>query len=153
MAELNQPVQNISLPATGGQELGVADFKGRNLVLYFYPRDNTPGCTRESEAFRDHYAAFQQLNTAIVGVSRDSLKSHENFRNKLDLPFDLLADTDERLCEYFGVIKQKKMYGRTVRGIERSTFLIDIDGILRREWRGVKVPGHVEEVLAAVHEI
>ena len=153
MPELNQPVENMSLPATGEQEIGIADFKGSNLVLYFYPKDNTPGCTRESEAFRDHHEAFRQANTAILGVSRDSLKSHEKFRAKHELPFDLLADTQERLCEYFGVIKQKNKYGRQVRGIERSTFLIDADGILRREWRGIKVPGHVEEVLAATRKL
>jgi len=153
MPELNQLVENITLPATGGGELGIADFKGSNLVLYFYPKDNTPGCSRESKAFRDHHEAFQQLNTAIVGVSRDSRKSHENFRSKHELPFDLLADTDERLCDYFSVIKHKNMYGRKVRGIERSTFLIDANSILRREWRGVKVAGHVEQVLAAAREL
>lgn len=123
--------------------------KGRKVVLYFYPKDNTPGCTTQASDFRDQHAAFDKAGAVIVGVSRDSLKSHENFRTKFELPFELLSDPDEALCEQFGVMKLKNMYGKQVRGIERSTFLIDADGKLIREWRGVKVPGHVLEVLEA----
>ena len=118
--------------------------------MYFYPKDNTPGCTTQSEAFRDAHAEFRKAGAEILGVSRDSLKSHDNFRSKLGLPFELVADTEEKLCQIFGVMKMKNMYGKQVRGIERSTFVIGKDGALLREWRGVKVPGHVAEVLAFV---
>jgi len=146
-------VPAFSLPATGDREISLADCKGKNLVLYFYPKDSTPGCTTEGQDFRDKIHTFRRRNTRILGVSRDSLKSHENFRTKHRFPFDLLSDADEKLCRMFDVIKEKNMYGRKVMGIERSTFLIDDKGILRREWRKVKVPGHVEEVLEAIREL
>lgn len=120
------------------------------MVIYFYPKDDTPGCTIEGENFRDNYSAFENLNCAIIGISRDSIKSHENFKAKMEFSFDLLSDEDEIVCQQFDVIRMKNMYGKQVRGIERSTFLIDADGNLRREWRGVKVPGHVDEVLEFV---
>lgn len=143
-------VADFSLPATGGKTHSLADFKNRLLVLYFYPRDNTPGCTREGQDFRDAYESFKSAGAEILGVSRDSLKAHENFKAKQEFPFELLSDTEEELCRQFDVIKEKNMYGRKVMGIERSTFLIDKDGVLRQEWRKVRVPGHVDEVLAAV---
>lgn len=146
---VGKPVPAFSGPATGGV-FDSASAAGKTLVLYFYPKDNTPGCTTESEAFRDAHAAFRKAGAIVVGVSRDSLKSHENFKTKLGLPFELISDPDEALCEQFGVMKMKNMYGKQVRGIERSTFVIGTDGKLMREWRGVKVPGHVEEVLAFV---
>jgi peroxiredoxin Q/BCP len=140
-------------PATGDQKLGLSDFAGRTLVLYFYPRDNTPGCTQEGEAFRDLYPAFRDAGAEIVGVSRDSLRKHENFRAKHDFPFDLISDADEKVCNAFGVLKEKNMYGRKHIGIERSTFVIDGEGVIRHAWRGVKVADHAEEVLAAVREL
>ena len=140
----------FKLPATGDQELGPADFKGRKLVLYFYPKDDTPGCTTEGQGFRDHYDAFRKAGAEIVGVSRDSVGKHEKFKAKHEFPFELISDASEELCALFDVLKEKNMYGRKVMGIERSTFLIDENGILRQEWRKVKVPGHVEEVLEAV---
>lgn len=143
-------VPAFRLPATGEQEITLADCKGKNLVLYFYPKDSTPGCTTEGQDFRDRIHTFRRRNTIILGVSRDSLKSHENFKAKHALPFELLSDIDEKLCRLFDVIKEKNMYGRKVMGIERSTFLIDDKGVLRREWRKVKVPGHVEDVLEAI---
>ena len=146
-------VADFSLPATGDQTLSLADFKNRHLVLYFYPRDNTPGCTREGQDFRDLHKSFKSAGAEILGVSRDSLKAHENFKAKQAFPFDLLSDADETLCKSFDVIKEKNMYGRKVLGIERSTFLIDKKGILRQEWRKVRVPGHAEAVLAAVREL
>ena len=146
-------VPAFSLPATGDREISLADCKGKNLVLYFYPKDSTPGCTTEGQNFRDKIHTFRRRNTTILGVSRDSLKSHENFRAKHKFPFHLLSDADEKLCKLFDVIKEKNMYGRKVMGIERSTFLIDDEGVLRREWRKVKVPGHVEEVLEAIREL
>lgn len=146
-------VSNFTLPATGDQDLSLADFKNRHLVLYFYPRDNTPGCTREGQDFRDAYTAFQSAGAEILGVSRDSLKAHENFKAKQEFPFELLSDAEEKLCRQFDVIKEKNMYGRKVMGIERSTFLIDKDGVLRQEWRKVRVPGHVDEVLEAVRAL
>jgi peroxiredoxin Q/BCP len=147
------PAPDFHLPATGGQTLSLADFRGRNVVLYFYPKDNTPGCTTESQGFRDRAPEFAQANTVVVGVSRDGVRSHENFRAKHELGFDLVADTDEVACNAFDVLREKNMYGRRVRGIERSTFLIDSEGLLRQEWRGVKVPGHVDEVLAAAKSL
>lgn len=145
--------EDLRVPATGDQTLGPGDFRGKIVVLYFYPKDSTPGCTNESREFAANKAAFDAAGAVILGVSRDSVKSHENFRTKQELPFDLLSDADEQLCEAFDVIKMKNMYGKQVRGIERSTFLIDEQGVLRREWRKVKVPGHVDEVLAAVREM
>ncbi len=140
---------STALPATGDQEIRLQDYRGRKLVLYFYPRDNTPGCTRESRGFAEHYEAFREAGAEILGVSRDSLRSHENFRQKKELPFDLISDSEETLCRQFDVIQEKNMYGKKVMGIERSTFLFDEEGQLIREWRKVKVPGHVEEVLEA----
>lgn len=150
--EIDHPVPDFTAPATGG-EFALSAQRGKKLVLYFYPKDNTPGCTTEGLQFRDLYPQFQAAGAEIAGVSRDSLRSHENFRAKLGLPFQLLSDGDEALCGLFDVIKMKKMYGKEVRGIERSTFLIDADGVLRREWRGVRVPGHIEDVLGAVQAI
>lgn len=147
---VGKKVPAFSVPATGGKSLGLKDFKGKRLVLYFYPKDSTPGCTTEGQDFRDHYEQFQKANCDILGVSQDSLKRHDNFKSKHDFPFELLSDEDGTLCELFGVIKLKKMYGKEFMGIERSTFLIDENGKLVQEWRQVKVPGHVAEVLAAV---
>jgi len=147
---IGKAVPNFSLPATGDKQISLRQLKGQNLVLYFYPKDSTPGCTLEGQDFRDNHAKFKRQNTVVLGISRDSLKSHENFRSKQKFPFDLLADEDETLCKLFDVIKLKNMYGKKVRGIERSTFLIDAKGKLQQEWRKVKVDGHVEEVLAAV---
>jgi peroxiredoxin Q/BCP len=147
---LNKAVPDFELPATGGQTIRLSDFKGKIVVLYFYPKDNTPGCTLEGQDFRDQYAKLKRRDTVVLGVSRDSLKSHEKFKSEQQFPFDLLADEEEKLCALFGVIKLKNMYGKQVRGIERSTFLIDAGGVLRREWRGVKVEGHVDEVLEAI---
>jgi peroxiredoxin Q/BCP len=153
MTSLNSKVANFTLPATGDKVLSLKDFQGKNLVLYFYPKDNTPGCTLEGQDFRDAYAEFQKCNTDILGVSRDSVRMHEGFCQKQAFPFDLLSDADEKLCRQFDVIREKNMYGRKVIGIERSTFLIDGNGVLRREWRKVKVKGHVQEVLAAAKEL
>lgn len=144
---LNLPVNDFELPATGGTNFRLSDFRGQWLVLYFYPKDSTPGCTTEGQEFRDLYPEFQQAGIALFGISRDSLKSHENFKTKLGLPFHLLSDGDEIACNLFGVIKMKNMYGKQVRGIERSTFVLDDCGILRLEWRGVKVNGHARQVL------
>ena len=146
-------VPEFALAATGGGIEKLSDHKGRNVVLYFYPKDDTPGCTLEGQDFRDHMRRFKSLNTDVLGVSRDSLKSHEKFREEQKLPFPLLSDADEELCRRFDVIRDKNMYGKKVRGIERSTFLIDGKGVLRREWRKVKVEGHVEEVLKAIAEL
>lgn len=146
---LNKKVPGFSLPATGDQTISLDKLKGSNVVLYFYPKDSTPGCTREGQAFRDARAKFKRQNTVILGVSRDSLKSHENFKTKQGFNFELLSDSEETLCKLFDVIRMKNMYGKMVRGIERSTFLLDDKGVLRREWRKVKVDGHVEEVLNA----
>ncbi len=144
---IDQPIPEFSLPATGDKTVSLSDFRGQTLVLYFYPKDSTPGCTTEAQQFRDLHAQFLKAGARIIGVSRDSLRSHENFKLKQELPFDLVSDADEALCTQFAVIKMKSMYGKQVRGIERSTFVIDGKGVLRREWRGVKVPGHAQEVL------
>jgi thioredoxin-dependent peroxiredoxin len=152
-ATLGKRVPAFTLPATGDQNIKLADLKGTIVVLYFYPKDSTPGCTREGQDFRDQYSKFRRNGAAVLGVSRDSVRSHENFKAKQNFPFDLLSDEDETLCSMFDVIKMKNMYGKQVRGIERSTFLIDAGGVLRREWRKVKVDGHVDEVLAAVKEL
>jgi len=140
-------VKDFSLPSTGGSTFKLSDQRGKKLVVYFYPKDNTPGCTVEGADFRDRHKEFRKAGAEVVGVSRDSIKSHEGFKAKMNFPFELLSDAEEELCAQFGVIKMKNMYGKKVRGIERSTFVIDKDGVLAREWRGVKVPGHVEEVL------
>ena len=153
MVKIGKKVANFSLPATGDKTLSLKDLKGSNVVLYFYPKDSTPGCTLEGQDFRDQHAAFRKANTVILGVSRDGLKSHENFRSKHEFPFDLLSDNDEKLCTQFDVIREKNMYGRKVLGIERSTFLIDGEGILRQEWRKVSVKGHVDEVLTAAQSL
>jgi peroxiredoxin Q/BCP len=145
--ELNQPVSDFSAAMTSDKTFRLSDYQGKNVVLYFYPKDNTPGCTTESLRFRDLYPDFQKANTEIVGLSRDSLRSHEGFKAKLDMPFELISDPDESICNLFKVMKVKNMYGKKVRGIERSTFAIDATGRLVKEWRGVKVPGHVDEVL------
>ena len=148
-----QVVPDFKLPATGGENIGLADFKGKNVVVYFYPRDNTPGCTLEGQDFRDQHQQFAKYNKVILGVSRDSVSSHEKFKKAQNFSFDLLSDADETLCKLFDVIKLKNMYGKEVMGIERSTFLIDRQGVLRREWRKVKVEGHVAEVLEAIKDI
>ena len=150
MVEIGKKVKDFALPATGDKQVSLSDHKGKNVVLYFYPKDSTPGCTTEGQDFRDAKARFTRQNAVILGVSRDSLKSHENFRTKQKFNFDLLSDADETVCNQFDVIKMKNMYGKQVRGIERSTFLIDENGVLRQEWRKVKVKDHVEEVLDAV---
>jgi thioredoxin-dependent peroxiredoxin len=149
---VDQTVPDFTAPATG-KDFTLSGARGKKLVLYFYPKDNTPGCTTEGLQFRDLYPKFKKAGAEIVGISRDSLRSHENFKAKLELPFTLVSDPDETLCALFDVIKMKKMYGKEVRGIERSTFLIDGAGVLRREWRGIKVPGHVDEVLEAVQAL
>ena len=144
---IDQPVDDFQIPATSEKTVSLSQLKGKQVVIYFYPKDSTPGCTTEGQGFRDHYAEFQAANTEVFGVSRDSLKSHENFKAKQGFPFELLSDKDEALCQLFDVIKLKKLYGKEYLGVDRSTFLIDKDGVLRHEWRGVKVPGHVEAVL------
>ncbi len=149
---LNKKVPDFSAESTGG-EFRLSDCRGKKVVIYFYPRDNTPGCTREGQDFRDNIAKFRRNKTVVVGVSRDSIASHEKFREKQAFPFELLSDKDETLCKLFDVIKEKNMYGKKVMGIERSTFLIDAEGKLRREWRKVKVDGHVDEILDAVREL
>jgi peroxiredoxin Q/BCP len=150
---VNKAVSDFSLPATGGRTFRLSESKARLLIIYFYPKDNTPGCTAEGANFRDLFPEFSKAGCEIVGVSRDSLKSHENFKAKMGFPFDLLSDEDEEACNLFGVIKMKNMYGKQVRGIERSTFVLDEKGVVRREWRGVKVPGHVQEVLNFVKAV
>ena len=144
---LDEPVPDFELPATGSRTFRLTQARGRTLVLYFYPKDNTPGCTAEGQRFRDLHEEFLAHGCEIYGISRDSLKSHESFKAKMSFPFELLSDTEETACKLFDVIKMKNMYGKKVRGIERSTFVIDHKGVVRREWRGVKVPGHIEEVL------
>lgn len=150
---LNQTVPDFELPATSGHQFKSSIYLGKNLIVYFYPKDSTPGCTTQGMQFRDFYSEFQAANTEIVGISRDSLKSHENFKAKFSFPFELLSDTDELACNLFDVIKMKNMYGKQVRGIERSTFVIDKNGVLIKEWRKVKVNGHVEEVLSFIQSI
>ena len=150
---LDQPVADFNAAATSGQQVSLSALKGQQVVIYFYPKDSTPGCTTEGQGFRDQHPAFQAANTLVFGVSRDSLKSHENFKCKQEFPFELISDKDEALCQLFDVIKLKKLYGKEYLGIDRSTFLIDANGVLRREWRGVKVPGHVDEVLAAAQAL
>jgi len=146
---VGKKVADFTAQGTGG-EFKLSAHKGRPVVVYFYPKDNTPGCTIEGSQFRDLHKQFEKAGAIVIGVSRDSLKSHEGFKSKMSFPFELLSDADEALCGRFGVIKMKNMYGKKVRGIERSTFLIGPDGKLVREWRGVKVPGHAEEVLEAI---
>ncbi|MCO8163225.1 peroxiredoxin [Pseudomonas sp. 21LCFQ010] len=150
---VDQSVSDFQVAATGGQTVSLSGLKGRQVVIYFYPKDNTPGCTTEGQNFRDSMAAFEAANTLVFGVSRDSLKTHENFKAKQAFPFELISDKDEALCQLFDVIKLKKLYGKEYLGVDRSTFLIDKGGVLRHEWRGVKVPGHVEQVLAKAQEL
>lgn len=151
--QIGDALPDISLPATGEQEINLAQLSGQILLLYFYPRDDTPGCTQEGQDFRDLYPQFCASNIRILGVSRDSVKKHEKFKTKYEFPFDLLADEAETLCNLFNVMKQKNMYGKQVRGIERSSFLFDRTGVLRQEWRKVKVPNHAQEVLAAAQAL
>lgn len=150
---VDQPVSDFALPATGNQTFSLSAARGAPVVLYFYPKDNTPGCTVEAGEFRDLHAQFRRAGCAVFGISRDSLKSHEGFKARLKLPFGLLSDAEETACALFGVIRQKVLYGKPARGIERSTFLIDANGVLRREWRGVKAPGHAAEVLEFVKSL
>ena len=153
MVSVGKRVANFSLPATGDKTLSLNDFKGTHLVLYFYPKDHTPGCTLEGQDFRDNFDEFIKAGSTVLGVSRDSVRTHENFCTKQSFPFDLLSDAEEKLCNQFDVIKEKNMYGRKFMGIVRSTFVIDAGGVLQFEWRKVKVPGHVDEVLKAVQSL
>ena len=148
-----QVVDDFTLPATGGAGFTLYPIRSKSLVIYFYPKDNTPGCTSEAQQFRDLYAEFTKAGCEIVGISRDSIKSHENFKAKFTLPFALLSDEDETVCNLFGVMKQKMMYGKQVHGIERSTFVLDKKGHIIREWRGLKADGHAEEVLTFVQTL
>ena len=145
--EINSPIPDLTLEGTNNTTFSISNFVGKNLIIYFYPKDSTPGCTNESIDFKDNYDVFQKLNTEIFGISRDSLKSHEKFKDKYSFPFELLSDADEIACDLFDVIKIKNMYGKKVRGIERSTFLINTEGKLINEWRGVKVNGHIQELI------
>lgn len=150
---LNQSIPDFQLPATSGKTFQLSAYAGKNVIIYFYPKDSTPGCTTQGIQFRDAYAQFQALNTEIFGISRDSLKSHENFKAKFAFPFELLSDAEELACSIFGVIRMKNMYGKQVRGIERSTFVIDQNGNLIKEWRGVKADGHAAEVLSFIQTL
>jgi peroxiredoxin Q/BCP len=150
---LNKPVTDFTCAATGGKPVRLKALRGKKVVLYFYPKDSTPGCTTEGQDFRDQHAKFRRAGAVILGVSRDSLASHEKFKEKLKLPFDLLSDPDEKLCRQFDVIREKTLYGRKFMGVERSTFLIDEKGRLRQEWRKVKVNGHAAEVLESVKNL
>ena len=150
---IGKKVPDFTLPATGGQDISLSSLRGRRVVVYFYPKDSTPGCTTEGQDFRDRINTFRRRNTTVLGISRDSIRSHENFKARQQFPFELLSDADEKVCRLFDVIREKNMYGRKVMGIERSTFLIDADGKLRREWRKVKVAGHVEAVLEAIRAL
>lgn len=150
---IDQPVTDFEAPATSGQTVSLASLKGKQVVIYFYPKDSTPGCTTQGQGFRDQLEAFKASNTEVFGVSRDSLKSHENFKAKQAFTFELISDKEEALCQLFDVIKLKKLYGKEYMGVDRSTFLIDKNGVLRQEWRGVKVPGHVDAVLAAAQAL
>jgi peroxiredoxin Q/BCP len=147
---VNKLLPEFEAVATGGIKVSNQTHMGKVVVLYFYPKDNTPGCTTEAMQFRDHYQEFIDAGATLFGVSRDNMRSHDEFKTKLELPFELIADTEEKMCHMFGVVKNKIMYGKKVKGIERSTFLIGADGMLKEEWRGLKVPGHVEDVLNAV---
>jgi len=149
---IDRKVPDFSAESTGGK-VKLSALKGKTVVLYFYPKDNTPGCTTEGSDFAAAHRKFDKAGAVVLGVSRDSLKSHSNFKDKMGFPFELISDPEEKLCDAFGVMKMKNMYGKQVRGIERSTFVIDGEGKLRREWRGVKVPGHVDDVLACVQSL
>jgi peroxiredoxin Q/BCP len=150
---LNKPLPEFEAFATGGVKFTPQAYANKTVVLYFYPKDNTPGCTTEAMQFRDHHKQFLKAGAVVFGVSRDNMTSHDKFKQNLELPFELIADTEEKLCHMFGVVKNKIMYGKKVKGIERSTFLIDGSGVLRGEWRGLKVAGHVEEVLEAAEAL
>ena len=150
---IHETVNDFALPSTGDKIFRLSEHKEKIVVLYFYPKDSSPGCTTESQQFRDRFPEFIKADSIIVGVSRDGLRSHENFKTRQKLPFDLLSDGDEKLCTQFSVMKEKKLYGKQVRGIERSTFVIDKAGVLQREWRGVKIPDHAEEVLDFVRTL
>ena len=150
---VGKKIPDFTVPATGGEDWSLSDAKGEKVVIYFYPKDMTTGCTKESQDFRDAWPAFKKAKVRVLGISRDSIKSHDKFREKEKLPFELLSDADEKVCKLFDVIKEKSLYGRKYMGVDRSTFLIDAGGVLRREWRGVKVPGHVEEVLEAAKSL
>jgi peroxiredoxin Q/BCP len=150
---LNRVVADFTCPATGGKAVQLKSLRGKKVVLYFYPKDSTPGCTTEGQEFRDLHAKFRRAGAIIFGVSRDSLASHEKFKEKLELPFELLSDSDEKVCRQFDVIREKSLYGRKFMGVERSTFLVDEKGKLRQEWRKVKVKGHAEEVLESVKNL
>jgi len=151
--KIGKKVPDFRLPATGEREIALSDYLGKRVVVYFYPKDNTPGCTTEGQDFSDSINTFRRRQTVILGISRDSVKSHENFKAKQQLPFDLLSDVEEKVCRLFDVIREKNMYGKKVMGVERSTFLIDEQGVLRREWRKVSVKGHVAAVLDAIKEL
>ncbi len=151
--ETGKKVPDFSGLATSGMEFKLSNYKGSPVLLYFYPRDNTPGCTQEGKDFRDHYAEFEQKGIKIFGISRDGIKAHENFKAKYDFPFELISDKDETICKLFDVIKEKKMYGKTHMGIERSTFLIDADVVLVKEWRKVKVKEHIVQLLEAIKDL
>src|SRR6185503_20239320 len=144
---LGKPVPDFSLASTGGSTFRLSSLRGEKVVLYFYPKDNTPGCTAEGADFRDLHGEFRRAGASVLGISRDSAASHERFKEKMRFPFELLSDPDETVCKQFAVMKLKNLYGKKVRGIERSTFVLDGNGVLAREWRGVKVPGHALEVL------
>lgn len=146
-------VADFTLPATGGATFQLHATRGKSLVIFFYPKDNTPGCTTESQQFRDLYAEFKKENCEVVGISRDSIKSHENFKSRFSLPYALLSDSEEKVCEQFGVMKLKNMYGKQARGIERSTFVLDAAGNLGKEWRGLKADGHAQQVLDFVRSL
>ena len=150
---MNEAVPSFKAMATSEKELTEVSLESKNTVIYFYPKDNTPGCTTEGQDFRDMYEAFTSANTVVYGVSRDSMRTHENFKAKHEFPFELISDPDEEFCKLFDVIKLKKLYGKEYMGIERSTFLIDSEGVLRQEWRKVKVKGHVEQVLEAAQSL
>ncbi|MBK1645895.1 peroxiredoxin [Thiocapsa imhoffii] len=150
---IGEPIPDLELPVTGGKTVKLSDYRGQHLVLYFYPKASTPGCTQEGQDFRDAAAEFAAAHTQILGASRDGVKAQENFKTKQAFPFDLVSDTDEALCQAFDVIKLKKMYGKESLGVERSTFLIDAEGVLRAQWRGVKVKDHVAEVLSAARAL
>jgi peroxiredoxin Q/BCP len=152
-AQIGKIAPNFKLPATGEKDVELKSLRGKNVVLYFYPKDNTPGCTTEGQDFGARYAKFKRKNTVVLGISRDTVASHEKFREKFNFPFDLLSDTDETACKLYDVIKEKNTYGRKLMGIVRSTFLIDATGKLQREWLKVKVKGHVDEVLEAVNSL
>lgn len=151
--QIDQPVPPFQAQATSERQVSLETLQGKQVVFYFYPKDNTPGCTTEGQGFRDRHDAFDDANTLVFGISRDSLKTHENFKAKQAFPFELISDKDEQLCQLFDVIKLKKLYGKEYMGVDRSTFLMDSEGVLRQEWRSVKVPGHVEAVLAAAQAL